>query len=371
MKRSHPCTRLPLLAILLACTCLPGNAHAWFGRERARMLKQADETYEAARVAGEEGRVLDEIAILTDARTHYGQLMEAYPDYRKDHVETRFRRCGAHLRIIATRIKSGEITIPSPDAIVDGAGRGYVDKQAATPPARHASEPSLPGHRVPIPPLVDLSQTQPEPEPAPARANAPGTPTDEAPDFSRKQASPAGIPREEDETASDASSPARQALEQADESLRIRLIDEMIASRRAPEAVLLLEDLVEDEPADAPPTTRLLLVRALLECRNYRRAESELEPLLKTDNPLPATRSLAATIAFQNGRLAEAMFQMDRLVSEHPAYADAYINMAYLYFRLDADANREMAIICYRSGIASGARRDPAFETALGISVTH
>jgi len=369
--KTHPAFgKLMALAIVVSA-CLPTDAFALFGRERSRLLKEADQTYETAQKAGAEGRVLDEIASLSDARALYARLIEEHPDYRTSHVDARFKRCGAYLRVIAARIKSGEIAIPEPDAIMQGDGEGYVNPEAISP------EPSVPGYRSPLPPLVDtetIGRKQAE-----AAANAgisglsegTGQATNTPPrgtDYSKKMAIPTpSMPQ----TGEDDNEPprAQASIESADAAMRIRLIHELIASRKTSEAVLLLEDLIEKENEQDSETMRLLLVQALLECRNYRRAESELAPLMQAQPPSPAARSFASAIALQKDNLPEAMYQMDRLLHDYPAYSDAYVNMAYLYYMMNPKANRDMAIVCYRSALAYGARRDPAFETALGIEI--
>lgn len=370
MKKFSILKYIAALTIFISI-CLPADAFSLFSRERSRLLKEADQTCEAAQEANSEGRVLDEITLLSDARALYGRLLDEYPNYRTTHVDTRFKRCGAYLRVIAARIKSGEIVIPEPDAIVQGKGEGYVNPEAAP------SEPSVPEHRTPIPPLIDVKTMQQERAEEIAQAaesslsNTAVKTTSPEPlktDYSKKTASPASKILQTVEGDNEPPH-AQSAMENADASMRIRLVHELIASRKASEAVLLLEDLIEKESERESETMRLLLVQALLECRNYRRAENELAPLMQAHPPSPAARSFASAIALHKNNLAEAMYQMDRLLHDHPAYSDAYVNMAYLYYMINPETNREMAIICYRSALAYGAKRDPAFETALGIEI--
>lgn len=364
MKKLPAFGKIAALAIFVSA-CLPADGFSLFGSERSRLLKEADQTYENAQKAGSDGRVLDEISTLSDARVLYGRLLEEHPNYRTEHVDARFKRCGAHLRIIAARIKSGEISIPSPDAIMQGEGEGYVTAQVPAP------NPSVPGYRSEIPPLVDTATLTLKPEDiVPLTEETPQTtePTQQALNFSKKMPSPAlKTPKTAEE---ETGRPQTQAtLEKADASMRIRMIHELITSRKAPEAVLLLEDLIEKESDATSETTRLLLVRALLECRNYRRAQQELAPLMQANSPSPAARTFASALALQKDNLPEAMYQMDRLLHDYPAYSDAYVNMAYLYFMMNPKTNRDMSIVCYRSALAYGAKRDPAFEMVLGIEI--
>lgn len=354
------------IAVVLSL-CLPTDSYALFGRERAKLLTQADDAYIAAQQAGAEGRVLDEISILTEARARYGKILQDYPGYKTEEVDTRFQRCGAHLRIIAARIKSGEIAVPDPDAIVGGAGAGYVANNAIE---ASAPEPSQPAFISPMPPLVPTGKKPPTE--APVVPQEPAPPAEETPsatDFSKPMLSPASTTETDAANMQLKPPETKSALAQANDALRVMLINELIRAENAPEAVMLLEEVVEKEGDVASKTTRLLQVRALLECRNYKRAETELASLMLDSTPTPAMRSLASTIALQKGNLTEAMFQMDRLIQDYPAYSDAYINMAYLYYMMDPVANRDMAIVCYRSGLSYGAKRDPAFETALNVEI--
>ncbi len=366
MKILSHTTWIPAIAIMLSM-CTPTDSYAIFGRERSKRLAQADEAYTAAQQAGAEGRVLDEISILTEARALYGKILQDYPGYKTEQVDNRFQRCGAHLRIIASRIKSGEISIPDPDAIVGGAGAGYVASNAIEAPT---PEPSQPNFISPMPPLVPLERKKPTETPAISeKKELPAEPPTPDADFTKKMLSPTSNP--EADAANTLSKPpeTKSALEQANDTLRVMLINELFNAKNAPEAVMLLEDVLEKEGDTASQTTRLLQVRALLECRNYKRAETQLASLMLDSTPTPAMRSLASAIALQKGNLTEAMFQLDRLIQDYPAYSDAYINMSYLYYIMDPVANRDMAIVCYRSALSYGAKRDPAFETALNIEI--
>lgn len=172
---------------------LPSQSYAIFGLERSRLLAQADETYAAAQQAGAEDRVLDEISILTEARALYGKVLKEHAGYKTEYVDGRFQRCGAHLRIIASRIKSGEISIPDPAAVALGEGKGYVSEIAIEKPA---ASPSQPDFISPMPPLVSAERKQPTPAPAPAAVDQPSLPP-ESPatttDFSKKMPSPIPI----------------------------------------------------------------------------------------------------------------------------------------------------------------------------------
>ncbi len=359
-----------IAAIVLAFSLfLPTPSYAIFGLERSRLLAQADETYATAQQAGAEGRILDEISVLTEARALYGKVLKEHAGYKTEYVDGRFQRCGAHLRIIASRIKAGEISIPDPSATAAGGGKGYVSENAIENPA---PTPSQPDFISPMPPLVSAERKQTMPTPSPTATVEPKRPPEKpvtATDFSKKMPSPTPTVNLNADAEQSQSSGTKTAFEKANDSLRVMLINELFNAKNASEAVMLLEDVIEKEGDAASRTTRILQVRALLECRNYKRAETVLASLMLDSTPTPAMRSLASALALQKGNLTEAMFQMDRLLQDFPAYSDAYINMAYLYYMMDPVANRDIAIVCYRSALSYGAKRDPAFETALGVEI--
>lgn len=360
---------IAVIAIALSL-CLPTPSYAIFGLERSRLLSQADETYAAAQQAGAEGRVLDEISVLTEARTLYGRVLKEHAGYKTEYVNSRFQRCDAHLRIIHSRIKSGEISIPDPDKIVDGAGTGYVSENAIE---RSAPTPSQPDFISPMPPLVSSERKKPTPANAdPAlttQAQLPPEKSATPADFSKKMLSPTAIVNAKTSDDDRPPSSTKTEFAKSNDTLRVMLINELFSAKNAAEAVMLLEEVIEKEGDAASRTTRILHVRALLECRNYKRAETELNSLMLDATPTAAMRSLASALALQKGNLTEAMFQVDRLIQDFPAYSDAYVNMAYLYYMMDPVANREMAIVCYRMALSYGAKRDPAFETALGVEI--
>ena len=62
---------------------------------------------------------------------------------------------------------------------------------------------------------------------------------------------------------------------------------------------------------------------------------------------------------------------MDRLMLDHPGYSDAYVNMAYVYLMMDPGANRDMAIMYYKTALDFGAKRDPRLESDLNIEVVN
>ena len=343
----NPTLRLfpAMLAIALA-TCTPQTSHALFGREKSRLLEKADETYTEALAAGEEGRILDEMTHLNEARAQYTQLYTRYPDYHTEHIQQMVAKCSLRIATLNTKIRSGEIAIPSPEAIAEGAGKGFVATDATAEPA---PEPSLP----------QLAPAEPAPEPSLPQL----APAESAPESSPPQLAPA-------ESAPEASPPRLvPALAGADDAMRVRLVQAIVEKDGPSQAMVLLEDLLEAEGEKTSETTRALFVKVLVACRNFKRAAIEIDALRERHPDSPATLSLAAAVAAQKGDLTEAVYQLDKLIERFPAYSDAYVNLAYAYFMLDPVKNREMAAVYYRSAISYGAKRDPKLEEILDLDI--
>ena len=329
----NPTLRLfpAMLAIALA-TCTPQTSHALFGREKSRLLEKADETYTEALAAGEEGRILDEMTHLNEARAQYTQLYTRYPDYHTEHIQQMVAKCSLRIATLNTKIRSGEIAIPSPEAIAEGAGKGFVATDATAEPAPEPSLPQLaPAEPAPEPSLPQLAPAEPAPESSPPRL----------------------VP----------------ALAGADDAMRVRLVQAIVEKDGPSQAMVLLEDLLEAEGEKTSETTRALFVKVLVACRNFKRAAIEIDALRERHPDSPATLSLAAAVAAQKGDLTEAVYQLDKLIERFPAYSDAYVNLAYAYFMLDPVKNREMAAVYYRSAISYGAKRDPKLEEILDLDI--
>ena len=329
----NPTLRLfpAMLAIALA-TCTPQTSHALFGREKSRLLEKADETYTEALAAGEEGRILDEMTHLNEARAQYTQLYTRYPDYHTEHIQQMVAKCSLRIATLNTKIRSGEIAIPSPEAIAEGAGKGFVATDATAEPA---PEPSLP----------QLAPAESAPESSPPQL----APPEPAPESSPPRLVP--------------------ALAGADDAMRVRLVQAIVEKDGPSQAMVLLEDLLEAEGEKTSETTRALFVKVLVACRNFKRAAIEIDALRERHPDSPATLSLAAAVAAQKGDLTEAVYQLDKLIERFPAYSDAYVNLAYAYFMLDPVKNREMAAVYYRSAISYGAKRDPKLEEILDLDI--
>ena len=343
----NPTLRLfpAMLAIALA-TCTPQTSHALFGREKSRLLEKADETYTEALAAGEEGRILDEMTHLNEARAQYTQLYTRYPDYHTEHIQQMVAKCSLRIATLNTKIRSGEIAIPSPEAIAEGAGKGFVATDATAEPAPEPSPPQLV-------PAESASESSP-PQLAPAESAPESSPPKLAPAESAPESSPPRLV---------------PALVGADDAMRVRLVQAIVEKDGPSQAMVLLEDLLEAEGEKTSETTRALFVKVLVACRNFKRAAIEIDALRERHPDSPATLSLAAAVAAQKGDLTEAVYQLDKLIERFPAYSDAYVNLAYAYFMLDPVKNREMAAVYYRSAISYGAKRDPKLEEILDLDI--
>ncbi len=257
-------------------------------------------------------------------------------------------------------------SIPNP--FFDGASApfGPPDASAAPDgPAESASgSPSGP---------PDASELPPPPLPAPpapsaAASPAPPSPAPAAPEAKPAPAAPAAEPSIS-VSVRPSSVPVSPSFSDDDPAVQLRAVAEMIRTARAPDAVILLEDIVRAPGAEPPVEARVLLARALLECGNYPRAVEELSAVPDSAASDPAVCTLRAAAFLASGRPQEAFLQLDLLLEEHPDWSDAYVDCAYVMFLLDPRGNRDDAIDFYRNGLSRGARRDPRLERELGIRV--
>ncbi len=211
---------------------------------------------------------------------------------------------------------------------------------------------------------------EPQPAPAPASAHEPApAPEPPAPVLTPAQTqAPTPTPAPEPPAPTPAQTPAAATRE--DVAPKLRALAAMIKSGQASEAVILLEDVLEVEPEGPNAVAaRVLLARALMECRNAQRAAAELSALPESANSDPAVRSLRAATAISQGRFPEAILQLHLLVSENPAWADAWTDLAWAYFLMDPEANRISSISYYRNALTRGARRDQELERRLRVKI--
>ena len=229
---------------------------------------------------------------------------------------------------------------------------------------------------LPPPPVLaassapDASELPPPPLPAPPASSTAASPAppSQAPAAPEAKPAPAAEPSIS-VSVRPSSVPVSPSFSDDDPAVQLRAVAEMIRTARAPDAVILLEDIVRAPGAEPPVEARVLLARALLECGNYRRAVEELDAVPERAASDPAVRTLRAAAFLASGRPQEAFLQLDLLLGERPDWSDAYVDCAYVMFLIDPRGNRDDAIEFYRNGLSRGARRDPRLERELGIRV--
>ena len=364
-----------LCALFAALAPAPASAWALFGSSaEAKLLERADRTYEEAIRASEEKDAIAELQALQSARSDYQRLADGYPSYHADHVSQRLAAAAMLISTVSASIESGESAIADPVAVADRAAEPGAPVAAPASP-----DPSAPAFRTPIPVLV---QTDDGPRaPAPAAPEPP--PADEDPSLSAaipnpffhakpEAPAPAAAPADAGATASvevtlrEADAPA---VSREQDVLNARVFLDMIQKAQATDAVLLIEDRLEEEGSSASLLTRIVYARALVQCANYRRAADVLAALPKEAENDPSVRSLRAAVAVGNDDLEDALLQLTLLLRDHPGYADAYVNLAYVYHLLDPVNNRNAAIANYKVGLERGAKRDGRLETALDVRI--
>ena len=415
-----------LSAAAVAVAAFPSPVGAWslFSGERSRLWHDIGEAREKADAERDEGRVMGEIEALSDVGRMLSEMADRFPEYKAGEVASFRAEVADRMRELMSGVRSGEIAVPEPDA----AWRGEDAAAVSNPAAKGASGPAEgPAFRLGIPDLVRVdSRAAPDPaadRPAPAPGEFPAAEVpapspaedDLSPDLLRLRSSipnpffdgasapfgppdasglpppPLPAPPAPSAAASPAPpspAPAAPAAEPSisvsvrpssipvspsfsddDPAVQLRAVAEMIRTARAPDAVILLEDIVRAPGAEPPVEARVLLARALLECGNYRRAVEELDAVPDRAASDPAVRTLRAAAFLASGRPQEAFLQLDLLLGERPDWSDAYVDCAYVMFLIDPRGNRDDAIEFYRNGLSRGARRDPRLERELGIRV--
>ena len=366
----------------------------------------------AADAAAREGRVLDEYDALVFAVRDFERLAAEFPKHRTAEVLEKGEAARSRLEELARGIKNGTIPVPDPDDAASGAPASAEPAQGA----QQAPAPAIGSDRYPIPQLVTTTRPQapapaagetapsgetepPPPDPAhlarlaapipnpffdraspipdstkPAEADAPAPTAESAPTAGQAPIAKPAPTAESRPPAGNAlpSAPVPPAAAPAAPPPPFRTLRSLVESGQASEAVLLLEDALEEMPdreSAQAVAFRTLLARAYLECHNPARAEDELAALPESAAAEPAVQSLRAALAIARGRYAEAILQLHLLVSENPNWADAYVDLSWAHFLLDPSANRTAAISYYESALSRGASRDPALERALRVKI--
>jgi len=320
-------TRYTAAALIAALLLTAFDSHAFLGiggGEKARKLKEADAAYTAGAAFYNDKNAADAFNSFATARTGYAELLQNYPTYNKEHVLGRYNSSGSYMESILLRVQAGQLTLDMPDEKPAPAAKPAAAPANAKPANNPKTQPAKP---VPPPPAATVLMPV-----APAVPAAPA----------------AKLP--------------------SDDAARTRHIENLIEQENATDAVFAAEDFIANDGGKnrTSDTTRLLLVRALIEVRNYNRANAELREIMDgAEKITPFMRSLASTLAFQKGDYMSAALEMDKLLEECPGYADARVNAAYCYYLLDMP---ELAARSYRVGVNTGAKRSLLFEEAVEMA---
>ena len=376
-------------AVALLALLAPAPARAWslFGSSaEEKILARADEAYDAAMKAAEANDPVTELQLLASARSGYQRLFDEYPSFREDHVSQRLNAVAMLSESVSAAIGTGESAISDP-----ATGAARAAEPGAPMAAPGSPDPAAPAFRYPVPALVrtddgSKADAEADAKPAAPEADDPSLAAAIPNPFFRPLAAPepgeAAAPAPAPAEGASAEEPAatvevtlREAAQQPaavspeEDARNARVFLDMIREARATDAVLLLEDRIEEEGSAATLRTRIMYARALVQCANYRRAADVLAELPKEAEGDPAVRSLRAAVAVGNDDLPEALLQLSLLLGEHEEYADAYVDLAFVYYLLDPEHNREIAIEHYKTGLERGAKRDGRLERALDVTI--
>ncbi len=326
-------TKFLFLIAFTALVAMPNDANAWlfFGSEKKDLLNQANETYELAIKANNEGRSNDAIILFSDARGQYSSILNTYPEFETAHVTERLNSCGLQMKIIRDKIVSGEISLP--------ASGDTLAKKEESPATQSIDIQEEPNTKEPT--IVDKSNVIEE-------------------------------EKEEQITSSisaNSSYSSNNPLANSSEANRIILINSMLDSNKATDAIFYIDEIIDAEGDNTPLSIRCLYVKALISVGNKTMAKAQLDILKSMAPKDPSVRTLSAALAVANGDAMDAMLQLDKLIEENPKYAEARINFAYLLLMMDPTAHRNAAIDSYKLALKLGAKRDPNLEKNLNIVV--
>lgn len=407
MKTSVRFSRLLPVAAALVLAAVPARADLFGRGAKGRLFDKADAEWQAAGEAARDGRVVDQIASLKNARASYLQLATEHPDYESKTVRDRLRQVEFTLAGLNEKMERGEIVVTDGEAASQEAAGGPA---ALSIDLKKPTDPAPPDFRRPIPALVRTAPgavSEPDAAPGPAAGKTAGgdplwmresipnplfsgtdpVPADPVPAVPTPAAVPAPSVREsavrrtfDPAAAVPAREPAPAPLPAArpepaplpaEDAVLLSRIESMIRERRAGEAVVTLEDLIEAEGDAASLRARILFVRALVGCGNYDRAADELSAAVRLAPSDPSVRSLAAAVAVARGDAMAAQRQLDRLVSEHRDWSDVYVDFAYVTFLSGPTdpAVRKLAVSYYKTGLERGAARDRRLEEELDVRV--
>ena len=346
-------SRLPLAALAALSLTIPSAHAAFFAVSRA--ISRADAALEKGIRAEEEGRRKEAFDFYDDALTRFADIHRDHPDTKPEYIVERIGECRSRMLAIFAEAERNL----QPDGPVAAIPIGEPETSGLPENEIHALEE--------LPPVPEAPSPAPEaPSPAPeapqALAGVPAgidrpAPSDEPPPEEPEDAPPAEEFVGRPPVADDPAAPLDARVES------------LLATNRAPEAVLLMDAAIGEDEAGAPAGHLLLLARALLASGNAARAIVVLDGLVAQQPDDPAVLTLAAGAHLAHGNAYSAVRVLDELVRRHPRYADAYIDLAYTRFAMDPDGNRDEAVLYYKHALAFGAARDPRLEAELGVTV--
>ncbi len=366
-------------AVVLLLWGASASAQGFFLSSARRWISEADSLMERGRQAEEQQRVMDACDAYSQAHELYRKAQMESPNTRADHVARQDAESRARLRTLFARAAAGQVPTPLPEEVMPMLDAPRPGRRM---PADEETDSDLLDPQPPAVPRNAPSAPQAASEAAerrtwldrivPARARAHGrVPRRQAQPEEAKRPAFVAVP-ESSPSFRHASAPASGRQSEPDalsDNELSRKIQAMLDEGSGAEAVMLMEGILEQQGASASLTRQLLFVQALMNRRNYNRAEGLLTSLLAAHPENPSVRMMTAGLHLAKGRPMAALRLLDELVREYPRYADAYINLAYIRFAMDPAANRDEAIVYYRHALTLGARRDPRLELELRVDI--
>gem|GEM_PF-6345396 len=314
------------VAIAVVMWAAAAEGALWSNPAKA-WVADADKAMAAGAKAEEAKSPLEAYRHYSVAQGLLAQAQDQRPEFRTEYVRMKAEECQVKVRLLYPRAK--RIAEGGEDAIVEeGDTTRLAAARSGEVPARSAAARS---GEVP----ARLAAARPEEAPVRPRAEPKVDPSREK-------------PTEEDTILS-------------------QEIRALLAEGKGTEAVLRLEDVIEQAGSRVTLTQCLLLAEALMARKNYERAEAIVMPLARQFKDNAATLLLASDMAIVKGEPMEALRMLNHVIEKHPACAEAYINLAYLRLAMDADANREECAAYYRAALRLGAKRDSHLEAELNI----
>ncbi len=371
-RRCFPFSMLALAAMFLFAVPTDARAFLWFG---GNPFKEADAAFDRGVAAADAGRSDEALDEFTRAQRLYAEIHAKKPDARPEHARQRNKECQIRLKAIFVerdQENSDKLHFSSSEEELDGAPPmrdipAAVDASAPThePAAREAA------------PAAVADETPAVAEAAPAVEEETSAVADEAPAVAETAPAPADTPLPVETAAAEPPVPVPSvsvAAPSGTTSVKVWKTAEdrardLVSEGKYGDAVLLLEETVEDAGEKASASMKIWFARALAGSRNYERALAVLEPLAEERPDDPSVESLLAGVYWVLGNPVAAVRCLDTLVTKNPRCADAYIDFAYARFSMNPEACRDEAVRYYQLALRLGAGRDMTLEKLLDLKV--